>query len=771
MSAHPSKRLLVRLRPSPQTLFVSEGRSVLATRTDGLLDAGAEQGLFVHETRVLSRYQYRINGRAPQAVALSNIEQHSWLGYYIAPAPGIAAAAASLVQPAQAAQHAIELRVSRFVGDGMHEDLDVTNFTQREVALRFTLDIDADFADQEETRGRRHQHGRRSRHWRSGAEFWELEWRYRASHRFSHQDHRGVASIERGLIVRISSASSPPRRTRTGIAFDVQLPPQGSWHACLDWHPLIDGQWLTPRHRCGEFVSEGMNAGTTRATFLTNATQFTTPQSTTLAPQVVAALEQAKRDLAALRLSDLDHGRDAWTVAAGLPLYTALFGRDTLAAAWETAPVGPELMRGTLAELARWQGQESDPWRDEEPGRMLHEAHTGPLAQLNFDPKSRYYGSLTPSGFYPFVVAQLWNWTADREAVAPLIDPALRALQSLDERDTDRDGFIEYETRSAQGLKNQGWKDSGDAIVYEDGSQVPTPVAPCEEQGIAYAAKLNFAEVLWCFDRKEEAKRLYHAAGELKQRFNAAFWMADAGFLAMGLDAQKRPIRSIASNALHCLATGILDEEYVRTLTARLFAPDLFSGWGIRTLSADHPAYNPYAYHRGTVWPVEHGPFAVGLYRYGCHDRLHQVCRAQFELASRFDFHRLPECVSGHPRDERHPFPAIYPAANSPQAWSASTVFTLLQAMLGMQAFAPWHVLLIDPCLPDWLPEITLHQMRVGEAVVSIRFFRDAEGRSHYRILEQRGRLHVIRQPSPWSLTASFGERLEDALMSLLPAH
>jgi len=193
----------------------------------------------------------------------------------------------------------------------------------------------------------------------------------------------------------------------------------------------------------------------------------------------------------------------------------------------------------------------------------------------------------------------------------------------------------------------------------------------------------------------------------------------------------------------------------------------MFSGWGVRTLSSDHPSYNPYSYHRGTVWPVEHGPFAVGAYRYGRHDRVEQVCRAQFETAALFDHFRLPECIAGHARDEDHPFPAIYPAANAPQAWSATTSYTLLQALLGLQPYAPLRMLFIDPQLPPWLPEITISGMRVAKAVVSLRFFRRPDGSSDYEVLEKRGSLHVMRQPSPWSLTATFGERARDILGGL----
>jgi glycogen debranching enzyme len=194
----------------------------------------------------------------------------------------------------------------------------------------------------------------------------------------------------------------------------------------------------------------------------------------------------------------------------------------------------------------------------------------------------------------------------------------------------------------------------------------------------------------------------------------------------------------------------------------------MFSGWGVRTLSADHPAYDPYSYHRGAVWPVEHGSFAMGMMRYGLFDELHTIARGMFEATTLFDYNRLPECFSGHPRDAEHPFPALYPKANWPQAWSSSALFSILQAMLGLYPFAPMKMLLLDPQLPEWLPEITLRNLHVGRAVTSIRFYRNGK-RTHFDVLEKRGTLHVLRQPSPWSLTAGMGERIKDVMESLIP--
>jgi glycogen debranching enzyme len=289
-------------------------------------------------------------------------------------------------------------------------------------------------------------------------------------------------------------------------------------------------------------------------------------------------------------------------------------------------------------------------------------------------------------------------------------------------------------------------------------------------QAFAYVSKLHLSELLWWLEMEDEARRLFREAEELRKRFNDVFWDEENQYFGMALDSNKRLVRSIASDPGHCLASGIVEKSRAEAVAARLMSPEMFSGWGIRTLSAHHPAFNPYAYHRGTVWPVENGVFALAFARYGMHERVNTLCRALFEAAALFDYYRLPECLCGHARDREHPFPGIYPKANWPQAWSCSAVFTMLQAMLGLYPYAPLHTLLLDPWLPDWLPEITLHNLRVGEAVITLRFDRKGDGTTAFHVVEKRGRLHVVRQPSPWSRTAGFGERVKDAVESLLPA-
>lgn len=765
-----AKGHLVRLRTRADTLYVSQNRTVLATRRDGFVNAEPDHGFFVRSTRLLSQYEYRLNGKPLFPNGLSNVEQHTWLGYYVAPAPGAIDNYVTQGPGAATAQHTIEVRLSRFVSDGLHEDVDVTNFTQSAAPLTLELSIDADFADMAETKTERLQQGTIDREWNDSGPEPVFTLTYAAEYAFSHQGNVGTAHLNRGVEVHFQNADSPPKFTQGTVRFAFTLEPHATWHTCIEVVPVIDGERLASQYRCRSFAATSSLYDTRRQEFLRNASTVSAHATNTLAPVVVGSLEQAKRDLAALRLHDINHGERGWIMAAGLPVYVSLFGRDTLTAAWQAAMASPDMMPGTLAELARWQGTEVNDWRDEQPGKMLHQAEAGPLALLNVNPLGRYYGSITTSGFYPVIVSELWHWTGDKELVRPFVEPALKALRWLDDYgDLDRDGFYEYQTRSEQGVRNQGWKDSEDAIVHEDGSQAPVPIATCEEQGFVYLAKLHLSELLWWLGDKEEARRLHQQAHELKKRFNEAFWMDDAKFVAMALDAQKRKVRSIGSNAGHCLAAGIVEEGYVRDIADRLFANDMFSGWGIRTLSDRNPAYNPYSYHRGSVWPVEHGSFAVGFVRYGLHDHAERLCRAQFETASLFDFYRLPELFTGHPRDEDHPFPAHYPNANSPQAWSASAVWSLVQTLLGLYPYAPLNLLLVDPHLPAWLPEITISNLHVGAAVVDLRFLRTKSGNSDYEVLDKRGPLHIVRQPSPWSLTATFGERLRDALSSLLP--
>lgn len=762
-------RSLAKVEPRPETIYCSQGRAVLATDLDGLIGTHPRHGLFVGETRMLSRYLYFVQDKAPHKVVVSNVEQHSWLGYYVAPPPGLKWKKDTGSGEMEAvSEETIELRVSRMVGLGVHEDIDFTNFTQKSVRFRFEIELDADFADQAETFERKQQ-GKLKRSWtRLSQRRAELTFDYRAQHDYSHQGNRGRAKIHRGLILRIENADSPVSYADSRLRFIIHLKPSESWHACLKFTPYFEDEMMPPLYACRQFFGAHNDLDRKRQIFLSESTHFETRTEPRLAGAVQEALFQAKHDLADLRLPDFDRNDRQWVMAAGLPIYIALFGRDTLTASWQASIASSQMMAGTLYQLPKWQGKVVNDWRDEQPGRMLHEAHTGPLASLFYNPRTRYYGSATTSAFYPVVVSELWHWTGDESLIKPLLKPALQGLEWKDRYcDLFGDGFYDYLSRSTQGTQNQGWKDSGDAIVYEDGSQVEPPISTCEEQAFVYVAKQRMSEMLWFMGDRELARRMFDEASELKKRFNDRYWMPNKNFFALGLDSKRRQIKSIASNPGHLLACGIVDKNAAELIVRRILRKDMFSGWGVRTLSADHPAYDPFSYHRGAVWPVEHGSFAMGMMRFGLIDELHTIAKAMFETSMLFDYNRLPECFSGHPRDEEHPFPALYPKTNWPQAWSASSLFSIVQAMLGLYPFAPMKMLLLDPELPDWLPEITLRNIHVGKAIVSIRFYRKGK-RTHFDVLDKRGTLHVLRQPSPWSLTATFAERIEDVLESLV---
>ena len=753
---------LARLRPRDQLHYVSRNRTVLATARDGFIHGDGEQGLFVFQTRLLSLYRYFINGEPPEPAGISNLEEHSQIAYYIAesPNPDTKRLQGALGPGGRRATEAIELRLSRFAGDGFREEVELTNHTVKAVHVVLELEMDSDFADATHVNAGDRWQPRIERRWRVGQDGAELCWTCTAEHDYDHQGDRGHAALRCAASVRILGVP-PPSYDEAGkrIRFEIDLPPRAVWKSSVLLSAEIHGESLEPA---------GGDAGESGESLLAGAAGFEigTPR---LAFVVETAVEQARRDLVSLRLHDIGNG--GWTVAAGLPVYIAFFGRDALTASWQAALLGDGMMRGTLAHLAATQATETDDWRDAQPGRFVHQMETGPLAELLYNPNARYYGSLTGPGFYPVVLSNLWHWTGSRDVVRPFLEPALKGLAWLDrEARTDR-GFYAYRTRSKHGVKNQSWKDSYDAIVYPDGSQVDDPISPTEFQAFVFASKVRMSELLWWFDDRDTSRKLFDEAMELRDRFNETFWMEEEGCFGMGLDPRDRLIRSVGSESGHAVAAGIVSQDRVARVVDRIFRPDLFSGWGVRTLSAGHPAFNPFSYHRGSVWPAEQAAFCMGLMRYGLDGRLHQLARAQFEAAAIFEYCRLPELFSGHQRDEGHPIPALYPRADSPQAWSASAVPCMLQAMLGIFPYAPLGALFVDPHLPEWLPELRLKKLHVGEAVVDLRFRRRENGSTGYEVLDLRGKLRVVRQPSPWSLTTSFAERAMDVLSSFLPVH
>jgi glycogen debranching enzyme len=450
---------------------------------------------------------------------------------------------------------------------------------------------------------------------------------------------------------------------------------------------------------------------------------------------------QSVEDLGALRLHDRDVAPHVWMPAAGVPWYVAIFGRDSLVAGMQTIWVQPGIVLGALRNLGNLQAREDDPSRDAEPGKIPHELRQGELAHFGRFP-SPYYGTADATPLYLVALHEVWKWTGDVDFVASHLDIAERCLDWIDRYgDFDGDGFQEYRTRSPRGFENMAWKDASDAVVYPDGTQVRQPKALCELQGYVFDAWKRMADIYEAFGRADRAVLLRRKAADLQARFEERFWCEEIGSYCFGLDPNKRPIATVASNAGHCLWSGIASREHAVRVAERLMRPDMWSGWGIRTLSSDNPAYNPFSYQRGSVWPHDNGIIALGFRRYGLFAEAARVFRDISEAASYFVSYRLPELYAGTERSARA-FPVQYAQANVPQAWAAGSVAHLLQAVLGLEGDAPHGRLTVAPVLPKWLPDVTLRGVAVGRASVDLRFFRDGET-SRWELLASTGDVRV----------------------------
>ena len=715
--------------------------TVLLCHPDGAIGCDEGCGLFHHDCRVLSRHRLTIDGSAPEWVSSAAVETDEW-GASLRKAAGRGDA-----DGPDLPQDAIEVRIQRRLGGGMTERIELHNHRLTPCEAELAIELDADFADVLEVAAdERQQTG--DLHVATGPHGVEI--RYRAS--------RDGLATERGLRIRCTDgdlalgADDGAVRCRATVA----LEPRGRWAATLAFEPLVGGAW----------ADVAADDGIAR-----EAWRGSRAQVRSTSPTLARAWGLAADDLYGLRNRELESGEpDEWVVNAGVPVFTGLFGRDVLTTGWQSAMIGPQWMRGALEITARLQATTDDSWRDAEPGKLIHEVRKGPLADLHLTAQSAYYGTQTTAALFPLVMTELWHWTGDTEVLRRYRPTAERALEWAERHgDLDGDGFLEYRQRSPVGIKNQGWKDSDEAIRYPDGGQVQNPIATVEEQAFHYIALVRMAEVCIALEDDGAADRYLAHARKLRDDWHTAFWMPDEGFYAMALDPDKRPVRSIGSNPGHALAAGIVPPQHASLVADRLFADDLFSGWGIRTLSSVHPAYNPWAYHLGTVWPVENATFALGFKRYGLDDHVDRLVRALLEATARLPGMRLPELIGGQSRDEVA-FPIAYPQANCPQAWSASATVQLVQIMLGLYPFAPLRLLaLVRPRLPAGIDEVTLHRLRVGDATVSLRFRRRDDGSASHEVLSRRGTLVVTEAPPPDSAGANMGEALATWLMGHAP--
>jgi glycogen debranching enzyme len=435
--------------------------------------------------------------------------------------------------------------------------------------------------------------------------------------------------------------------------------------------------------------------------------------------------------------------------AAGIPWFATLFGRDAAITALQTLPFRPEVARDTLALLARYQASEHDAFRDAAPGKILHELRRGELASLGRIPQSpAYYGSVDATPLFLILLCSYTRWSGDLGFALELRAHCDRALDWIArEIDSSRDGFLAYSGAYSTGLVNQGWKDSGDAIVNDDGSQAVPPIALCEVQGYVYRAWRDVAELLRDLGSDREAVELERRADELRERFDRSFWSDTLSCYVLARQAEGRPVEVVSSNAGQVLWTGIARPDRAARVAERMLAVDMFSGWGIRTLSAEARAYNPLSYHRGSIWPHDNGLILAGFRRYG-HDRASlQVFDGLFAAASWFRNHRLPELFCGFPRTERENEPVPYPVACNPQAWAAGALPYALWSLLGIAADARGDRLYVcRPCLPDGVDELELRRLRAGRrAELDLRFWRGAGDTVEMEARVRGGPMEVIR--------------------------
>jgi glycogen debranching enzyme len=691
-------------------LLVVSGWSLLITDPLGRVGGSGTAGFYVDNTRVLSRERIVVDGAEIQPFSCARVGSHVLVTHV------------ELGDGETLPPRALYLTVERFVGEGLRTRLRFDSYSDLPVRLPLCVEIDADFADADEAdQGERRQCAPVLASWDDGRR--EQVLRY---------DHPHLA---RAVSVRVEDGEPEP--VPGALQFDVALRPRGTATVEYVVEAVFDGRRRSaPPAR---YDDSGDAAGRARNAVRQEATQLTATNI-----DVAAAWRTAVDDLAALALGE-PFGPAA--PIAGLPLYQQIFGRDMLTASWQALLAVATPLRDSLRLNAAWAGRRIDDWRDEEPGKLLHQARRGPVAALGHDPLTAYYGDFATVPDFVVFLGQYHAWTGDLDTVRDLLPVARQCLRWLElYGDLDGDGFVEYDTRSAGGVKNQGWKDSDDAIVDEHGNVVANPLATSELQAYHFAALRHGAVVLAACGDRAYAARLWRRAHRLRQRFDQAFWMPERGCYAMALDPDKHQVRSVSSNDAHLLLAGIVPPERGRVVARRLMAGDMFSGWGIRTLSADHPAYNPFSYHRGSVWPVEQATAALGLARYGCREELHTLAEGVFAAAAAFAEHRLPETIAGLPRD-RHPFPSIYPKSCSPQAWSASAVVAIVQALLALRPAAPVGTVLVDPHLPPWLPELTLSGVSVGGVTATLHASRRRNGTTRIRVTDATGPLTVVHQP------------------------
>jgi glycogen debranching enzyme len=639
------------------TFVVSDGRGdIEASPTD-------PTGLFSFDTRFLSRWVLTVNGERLHPLSVDDL-QYFETRFFLVPGTGTVYVDSKL----SVLRH-------RSVGGGFREELTILNHDAEPVDLAVRLEAASDFADLFEVKDALEKKGR---------------------YDTRVDDGTLVLAYERERFRRetVVSASEPARIDESGLTFDVRLESQGSWTAQVDVG-VRGGQPEGAKRRQRESLAANLERWINDAPRLECDWE---PLRVTYRRSLI--------DLAALRYSPPIAPRESLP-AAGLPWFMTMFGRDSIFTSLQALPFTPELAATTLRVLGLWQGTRTDDFRDEDPGRILHEMRYGEMTAFEERPHSPYYGSADATPLYVVLLDEYERWTGDRKLVRELEQEARAALRWIDQHaDLMGNGYIAYQRRNEKtGLENQCWKDSWDSISYRDGRLPGFPRATCELQGYAYDAKIRGARLareIW--HDPAFASELEKQASDLKRRFNRDFWVEDGGYFALALDPDGDQVDALSSNNGHLLWSGIVDKSKAKAVARHLLGPRLFTGWGVRTLAEGEGRFNPIGYHVGTIWPFDNSFIAWGLRRYGFKDEAAQIAAGILNAAAFFDG-RLPEAFGGYERQVTR-YPVQYPTACSPQAWSTGAPLLLLRTMLGLEPTGD-H-LLVDPALPSGIGVLAL---------------------------------------------------------------
>jgi glycogen debranching enzyme len=656
-------------------ISILDGSTFLVSRANGDIDAKPDQphGLFFGDTRHLSKWNLTVQGESLEVLSTDNIE------YYLA--QHFCTIRTGTIYK----DHTVSVVRRRFIGDGLVENLALFNHGANAEDITLALEADADFADLFEVKDVLKKQGEYSREFVGG----ELVIRYCRGD-FRRETH-------------ISSSVLPTQLKDNQIIFSFILKPKTMWVTQLHVKPKVGEQLIQPK------FADAKSTGSQALRNDLNDWVLSAPSVTANPPFILDLYLRSLVDIAALRFCP-DVCPECAVPAAGLPWFMALFGRDSLITSYQLLPYVPKLAKDTLRTLAAAQGKVVDDFREEEPGRILHELRVGELTHFKERPQSPYFGTSDATPLFLILLDEYERWTGDTALVAELEPNARAALDWIAEYgDRDGDGYVEYERKTELGLSNQCWKDSYDSILFADGTLASTPIATCEIQGYAYDAKVRcarLARLVW----KDEAlaQKLEREAAELKKRFNKDYWIENGQFFALALDGNKRQVDSLTSNIGHLLWSGIVDDDKAVALAKHLVSPPLFSGWGVRTMATSNAGYNPLGYHDGTVWPHDNSIIAAGLFRYGFRDEATQIASAIIESSLVFD-HRLPEAFAGYSR-ERTMFPVRYPTASSPQAWAAGAAMLCISVILGLEVKG--NTLSHSPRLPAWITALTLEEIR-----------------------------------------------------------